>query len=234
VTVQQAIFLGSLAQYLNLNGLRVFEVSDPFELQSIIERWEKPYITPMSSPGHNDFTPQNVIWLVAEKEDKPVMFGCARLEDLERMSIDTYWRQVFNRAYSGDTGGKVIDQVSVEIVENLKGRLVYFGDLFVSPNLQRSVSLVRAFVAIGHLAVALKWNPDWTYCFLRERDIMRGASNVYGFNRVFGRPFKWVCEPPPPRKRSEWLAALSRADLPNICAETVRHVDELLNASSDK
>lgn len=98
--------------------------------------------------------------------------------------------------------------------------MVYFGDLYVNPRGRGDRLTLRAFVALGHLAVSLKWEPDWTYCFVRERDALRGAAMLYGFCQIVPDPFTWI-DPPSPRENSEWLALLPKVDLMSV-VEAVR------------
>ncbi|CUH87339.1 hypothetical protein PH5382_01265 [Phaeobacter sp. CECT 5382] len=216
-TVEVAGALGALRANMMEDGFTIREVGDVSTIPSLIERIGKPYLTPISNPLHNDFTEGNSIWLVAEKDGEPVYLGCARLEDLGSESVSRYWSRVLSRAYSEGGRESVIENVRPEVDKALGGRIVYFGDLFVKLKGRGSRRALRSFVAIGHLAVSLKWNPDWIYCFVREADILRGAAILYGFTTLFPNPFHWV-EPPFPRDNSEWLAALPRSEV-WYCAE---------------
>lgn len=211
-TVEAAGALAALSGSLMAEGYTVREVEDITTVPALIEQIGKPYLTPLSSPMHNDFTEGNSIWLVAERGGVPVYLGCARLEDLGRESVGLYWGRVLRRAYSGSSDGVVIDNIRPEVEKALGGRLVYFGDLYVKLQGRGSRKALRSFVAIGHLAVSLKWNPDWIYCFVREEDVLRGAAALYGFTSLYPNPFNWVA-PPHPRSNSEWLAVLPRAEL---------------------
>lgn len=212
--LRDAVGIGYLWNNLANQGYEVEELTDMSAVHDAVEAAGKAYLTPFNSPAHNDFTQKSALWLVARKEGVPAFLGCARLEDLGSERLDQYWPRVFSRAY-GDSANKgaVIRNVGSDIATEMSGRLVYFGDLFVSPSVRGSRSALRSFVALGHLAVSLKWDPDWTYCFVRERDLMRGAAALYGFTRHFGAPFEWIEEPPTPRSRSERLVGLPRRDL---------------------
>lgn len=211
-TIEVAGALGALQQSLMRDGYTVREVEDVSTVPELIEQIGKSYLTPLSSPMHNDFTEGNSIWLVAEKEGEPIYLGCARLEDLGRESVGSYWSRILARAYSENAGDTVIENVRPEIERRLGGKMVYFGDLYVKRSGRGSRKALRSFVAIGHLAVSLKWNPDWIYCFVREGDVLRGAAALYGFTSLFPNPFHWVA-PQPPRENSEWLAALSKDEV---------------------
>lgn len=225
-TIEAAAALGALRASMVAEGYTVRQVEDVATIPELIERVGKPYLTPLSSPLHNDLTEGNSIWLVAEEGDEPVYLGCARLEDLGRESIASYWSRSLERAYPNREGEGVIENVRLEVDRAIGGRIVYFGDLFVKGHRRGSRKALRTFVAIGHLAVSLKWNPDWTYCFVREADVLRGAAALYGFTMLYPNPFSWV-NPPYPRDNSEWLATLPRSEVWHC-------VEAALNASIGK
>ncbi len=225
-TVSRAVNLGLLHQHLRSCGFDVAEVEDPAKVLDLTQNIGKPYLTPFSSPEHNDFTQKTALWLVGWQGDEPAFMGCARLEDLGGEGISSYWRRSFARAYGGVRAGPVIRGVRRDIERGFSGRVVYFGDLFVNPKVRGSRKALRSFVALGHLSVSLKWDPDWTYCFVRERDVLRGASANYGFTQVYPSPFEWVDEPPAPRDRSEWLATLPRQSLDESVEAVVRTISK--------
>ncbi|SMP32025.1 hypothetical protein [Shimia sagamensis] len=224
-TLAQAARLGRLVAYLEEKGFDVEEVTDPSEIADLVTDVGKPYLTPMSSPLQNDFTEGNILCLVARRDGVPVMMGCARLEDLGSETVGRYWSRVFSRAYARGESDRVVGAVLPTIEDEIRGRLVYFGDLFVSKEVRGSRLALRAFVAIGHLAVSLKWKPNWTYCFIKESDGMLSTAGIYGFNRIFGRPFQWGIEPPAPRSNSELLVAVSSDDLPAMTGLVMQAVE---------
>ncbi len=211
-TIERAALLGQLQHELYEDGYTVEEMNDLPGVNALVTALGKPYLTPFSSPLHNDFTAQSVIWLLGKKHGEPVFLGCARLEDLGTESVASYWPRIMSRHYGPDRDGPVIRDVRPEVSTRVGGKMVYFGDLYVSPKARGSRSTLRSLIQIGHLAVSLKWNPDWTYCFIREADVLRGAAALYGFPVLMPAPFEWI-DPPYPRNSSEWLAALPRSSL---------------------
>lgn len=225
-TLARAAAIGRLMKVLESKGFEVSQVSDPVEVGDIVAQIGKPYLTPMSAAASNDFTSGNYLPLVARKDGEPAMLGCARLEDLGHEPVDRFWQRVFSRTYGDASGKDVVGRVRPEVVRAVARRLVYFGDLFVNPKFRGMSSSVREFVAIGHLAVSLKWDPDWIYCFIREKDMLRGAAVRYGFSATMPAPFEWLIDPPAPRDRSEVLALLSRDELPVVTQQALRSSEQ--------
>ncbi len=211
--LQKADAVGQLRGFLAERAISVEIIQDYSRVCALIDAAGKEYLTPFSSPDHNDFTDQNCIWLCGFDADGPVMLGAARLEDLGGEKLDSYWPRIFKRAYPDGSTAR-IGSISPVISDVVGGRLVYFGDLFVAKRLRGARGNLQAFTAIGHLLCSLKWEPEWIYCFLRNRDAARGAGLTYGFSWIERAPYRWLGEPPAGRSNDECAAFLSRRSLP--------------------
>ena len=209
-TVERMKAAGRLIGYFEALGYSVREVTDLGRVRSMIEDADKPYLSSFGNPGFNDFSEGNCLWLIIADGEVPAYMGCARLEEVGDEPIERYWSRVFVR-HHGEGGS--FQSVGGNIERFLTGRLAYFGDLFVEKQHRGSRVGLQAFLALAHLSVSLKWNPDWTYCFIREQHILRGSAALYGFTRQVPNPIKWVSKPPLPRTESDWLVALPRQDL---------------------
>jgi hypothetical protein len=223
--LDRANVVGALSELLLHRGLRLEVLEDYSRVREAIDFAGKEYLTPFSSPDFNDFTSENCIWMCAYDGDGPVILGAARLEDLGNERLDVYWERTFGRAYRGSE----IHNVSSVITNRVQGKIVYFGDLFVAKRARGNRSNLRAFTAIGHMLCSLKWDPDWIYCFLRQRDASRGAAQLYGFNWIEPSPYEWIGVPPQNRSNSEVAAFLSRVSLPGMVTQVL---DDLIEEVS--
>lgn len=217
--LEKGQMIGRCEAFLNGRGYRIEEITDYSRIEEIAADSRKAYLTPLVSPKTNDLTNGNCIWLAAWKGDVPVMLGGARLEDLGSESVSSFWPRSLERLYDRPRG-ELIESVCDGVAAVLRGRLAYFGDLHVSPEVRGSLASVRAFVTIGHLAVSLKWDPCFVYAFVRERDALRGASLRYGFLDAYPAPMRWI-DPPRPRTNAEWCCVVSRAKLPVMARAAV-------------
>jgi hypothetical protein len=220
--LNRAHAVGTLRTVLLSKGISVDVITDYAVVRDLIAASGKDYLTPFSSPDHNDFTDGNCIWLCGSDGEGPVMLGAARLEDLGPEPIDQYWPRVFQRAYPSSSQPR-IDRISPSISGEVGGRLVYFGDLFVAKRFRGARENLQMFTAIGHLLCSLKWEPDWIYCFLRNRDAARGAAYLYGFCVVERQPYRWVGCPPDGRSNQECAAFLPKRSL-GVMVESVLEV----------
>lgn len=196
------------------DGLRIRELECGPEVENLVSGVGKPYLTPVMSPRSNDFTKKNAFWLVCEDSSGPKMIGGARLDDLGDEDLTKFWQRSLARQY-GAEANNFVEATSELISRDVSGRIAYFGDLYVvqgSAISRRSRERLRWFTAIGHALTLLKWQPNWTYAFLREEDILRGAAASYGFARVVPAPQHWI-DPPSPRSNTEWCALSSRKEV---------------------
>jgi hypothetical protein len=212
--IERGKIIGGCDQFLVAQGVEVLELVEYSRLHEVAASAAKGYLTPLMSPSHHDLTAGNSLWLVAWRGDEPVMLGAARLEELGAERVSSFWPRCLERLYNRPKG-ELIESVSEDVSSVLRGRLAYFGDLHVSPSFRGNLQSVRAFVTIGHLAVSLKWDPDFTYAFVREKDALRGASIRYGFMDAIPSPMIWK-DPPSPRSNSEWCVFTSRERLPSM------------------
>lgn len=226
--IEKATVLARCSDYLASQGITVMALDNFERVSELLAEAGKPYLTPFSSPIHNDLTEGNALWLIGLRDGRPVMMGCARLEDIGREPIESYWRRAFARAYAGQGAGS-LHSVNPEITKWVSGRLVYFGDLFIEQGTRGMRSNLRCFTAVGHMAVSLKWDPDYTYAFIRERDLLRGSGHAYGFNWFVPDPFVWP-NPPHPRSPTEWGAFISRGDLPYVARKSLEAIQTIKEA----
>ena len=222
---------GRLIEYFERDGYEVREVTSLDEVQGLIESAEKPYLSSFGDPSFNDFTNANCLWLVVLKAGRPAYMGCARLEELWGEPIEAYWSRQFRR-HHGEAAK--FTGVAEEVSRELNGRLAYFGDLFVSKDHRGSRERLRVFLALAHMSVSFKWNPDWSYCFIREQHMLRGTAAIYGFTRQHPQPVNWVGSPPFPRTEKDWLVALPRRDLMSSVSATLASISRSIRENGEE
>lgn len=209
--VQKIRIASHCVQKIEEFGLTVRECDDFDQIPAILEKMEKPYFTPYLSPQFNDFSRSSGFWLIVEKDGIPVAVGGARFDDLKDEKIDSYWARTFKRHY-GDSERPQIHSIAQPLVNELGGKLAYFGDLFVAKGARGSRSILSYAMTLCHILVSMKWSPDWTYAFLHEKDVRRGAAYLYGFTRTITYS-KMFFDPQKPRNNSECCVLLSKDDL---------------------
>ncbi len=210
---------------LNAQGLEIEELTDFDAVEQLIEDIGKPYLTPILAPNNNDFTDGNAFWLVAWDSYEPAVLIGAKLEVLQSEPIDKYWIRTSRRHYPNHNG-ETIKSVAPHVSSELTGRLAYIGDLYIRPQNRGSMAVLEKFMMLAQMAVALSWDPDFTYAFMRDRDVRLGFANRYGFTRHLPSVREW-CDPPHGRSNSEWLVTLSRSDREHLLRNYARSSNKL-------
>lgn len=205
--VEKAELLAWQMKKLRNAGYDLRETSDFDEVEAIIERLGKPYLTPHLDPSKNDFTPANCFWIVVERLGCPVALGGVRLDDMGHDASEQILRRMYSRHYPGG-----LVYISPSVVAALRGKVCYVGDLYLSPDVRGQRELLSSSMTICHLIINLKWQPDLTYAFLHQKHVRRGAAILYGFQTAI--PFsKEFAASSGPRADDEVFATLSNDQL---------------------
>lgn len=215
---------GACERRLNERGLSLLQTSDFDRVPEILAVLEKPYLTPMLSPGMHDFTEATCFWLFLYQGDTPVAGVSLKLEELGSDTVDTYWRRAARRQYGG--GQEVLSDVAAPLVEMLKGRLVYYGDLIVANGQRGAIKMVEYFIRCAVILGGLKWDPDWHYAFLQSRHARAGAAARYGFTRNVPFAQTWIGSAPKTRSNEDVCIALPRREWRHVVATQVGSANE--------
>ena len=132
------------------------------------------------------------------------------------MSVSEFWRQNARRHYATADNPRPL-RVNPLVDLKIGGKVAYFGDLLCKSG-SGSLKALEYFVCAGQMLASLKWNPDFTYAWLRERDVKRGAHTRYGFATRVPNAQIWE-DPKWPRSNPEELCYSDRLDLRMLSAE---------------
>jgi len=207
-------------------GLTIRQEFDPEVVRPILRGMDKGYLSPILDPDKNDFTPANGFWLIAELDGVPQMAGGVRFDDLRGVDVSEYWSRMLRRAFdeapipSGDVFPPGL----------VSGRVAYFGDLLSRRRVglgAGGLDMLRLFTGIGHFLTQQAFDPDVTYCFVTEKDAMRGATAAYGFLELAPFMYSWDVCPYPGGRRPEWVACTRKAQFPYLMESLGRLTEEL-------
>jgi hypothetical protein len=195
-------------------GIRVEQTSD-FELaMETVAEMDKPYLTDFLSPRKNDFFESNCFWLILRDASGGAsgMVG-ARMDDTGREPLSSYSARKLRNLFPEEAEVPIRPDRLPRIAQEISGRVVYTGDLFVGSGLRTTNrQTLRTLVLLLYCAISLKWQPfDWLYAFLRDRDVSRGAPWLYHFPRVYPLAHSWTLRPSV-QTGEHWLAAMDRLE----------------------
>lgn len=191
-----------------ISGLDFRQVFDLEEVEHLLKEMGKTYVSPVLDPSLNDFTPSNCFWLFAERDGSPIVGGGVRLDKLHGTDVNKFWSKFLHRAFGEaprEIGSPFPDDV-------LAGNVAYFGDLLSSGNTtlgRFGRDKLRYFTYVGHYLTQQHFAPDVTYCFVQDKDYLRGTPGVYGFLDHEPFLYKWN-KNPYPQGEPGWVSYLSK------------------------
>ncbi len=174
----------------------------------------KPYLTALLAPERNSFTAANCFWLKLVEQGKCA--GCvgARLDDLGDEPIERFWAREFDRHFPD--AGRIVSEISPSVHRELKGRVAYIGDLYLSPEFRGRLTILPHVFRLLHATISLEWAPRSSYAFMRTSDVYKGFSARYGFSVHLPNQKRWPGEAPDGRYNDEQLVMLPSQDTPAI------------------
>ncbi|SLN62156.1 hypothetical protein PEL8287_03382 [Roseovarius litorisediminis] len=166
--------------------------------------------------GHfNDFTEESGFWLFMKEDGNYVAAVATRFDTIGRDSMPDYMIRTMRRHYPHGSGETLLEFTRA-LPPGFHGRMAYIGELFVHPGRRGSLQKLRYFMMLLHSCIASKWQVDWVYAMMRDRDVKRGFATNYGFSMQLPGVAKWAKPMPAGRGDSEWLVALSSQHLEHM------------------
>ena len=199
-------------QALAAQGISVEMSTDFVASEAIVREMGKPGIKAILSADFNDFTHENAFWLLMKEGDTYVAAIAARLDDVGRESIQSYMKRILDRQYPTDKGASVAS-ITGSLPHDFYGRMVHVGELFVRPNARGSRKRLRQFMWMFHATAAAKWTIDWSWAFMKERDVLLGAASFYGFTTQVPDFVKWTGDVPEGRGATDWVILMDQTQL---------------------
>ena len=199
-------------------GIAVQQTSDFDLAMETVAEMDKPYLTDFLSPRKNDFFESNCFWLILRDAGGAAsgMVG-ARIDDTGREPLSAYSARKLRNLFPEEANVPVRPDRLPRIAQEIHGRVVYTGDLFVGNGLRSTNrQMLRTLVLLLYSTIFLKWQPfDWLYAFLRDRDVSRGAPWLYHFPRVYPLAHSWTLRPSV-QTGEHWLAAMDRLEFADM------------------
>lgn len=166
------------------------EQSSDFELAlETVGELDKPYLTDFLSPRKNDFFESNCFWLILrDGNGRPAGMIGARIDETGAEPLSRYSVRKLRNIFPDEEAVPVRPDRLPRIAEQIKGRVVYIGDLFFGQRLRTTNrQLLRIFLRLHYCTISLKWREfDWLYAFLRTEmsPAARPGSIIFrGFTR---------------------------------------------------
>ena len=149
----------------------------------------------------------NAFWLEWRHKGPTIGIHAMRMDDYHTTDLATIWMSGQQRLVYG--GGKIGKQ-QPELAKQMKGKVVYGGDLFMTPAFRGVEGLSTSIALQSFLYAEIKWKPDWIYGFIDKKNVtQRGFAGRFGYNHKAPIGTHWK-KPPIGIRTDDYLAALDR------------------------
>lgn len=189
------------------------EADDDFEsILAKVQMTGKEDQGPKFSVLRNDFTKGTAFWAFLMSGDRRIGGVAARMFDLNGESLADYIRRTSNAQFGG--GQSVVQSVAPPL-ENMTGRMVFFGELHIAKDVRGSRKVLTAFNRMSMILAAMSWPDfDWMYAFLAKNHAR--AADMYGFTYRLPRVVTWRKPMPEGRDDTHMVAAINSLDLQHM------------------
>ena len=100
----------------------------------------------------------------------------------------------------------------------LKGKIVYHGELWIASSARRQPGLADAFCFMGMVLSHIKWQPDAIWALVSNTMATRGMATRFGYLRQERSFLNWKISPDDVPD-NEWLLLLEKHDMEHLLEE---------------
>jgi len=152
----------------------------------------------------------NAFWLEWRHQNETIGIHAMRYDNYHDTDLASIWIAGQQKLTYGD--GK-IGKRQPELARQMKGKIVYGGDLYMAKHFRGIEALSTSIALQSFLYAEIKWKPDWIYGFIDKKNVtQRGFAGRFGYNHKAPMGTHWKKSPKGIRT-DDYLAALDRAGL---------------------
>lgn len=195
--------------HLERQGFRIWDTSDPANINDLIELPNNAYITTRVDTQSNDFTSNNCVWLVLyDQNDTVCALAGIKVDKIPQGDWVAFWGNHYQRT-APDGAGIIDESHASPIVRRMSGRCAYFGDLWLRSS--ASVDIASFAILVQSIAIT-QFMADWVYTSIPDAQARNGL--IYDLRLANSVPMvhRWLGEPAPNRSDSDWLLCSSKED----------------------
>lgn len=101
---------------------------------------------------------------------------------------------------------------------NVKGKIVYHGELWIANSARRQPGLADAFCFMGMVLSHMKWQPDAIWALMSNTMAMRGMATRFGYLRQERSFLNWKISPEDV-PHNEWVLLVEKTDMEHLLEE---------------
>ena len=182
----------AIEERFNAEGLSLYVCENPKKLPALLKEVGKKKVHPMSEVSEDELASGRALWLFLKRDGRCIFCISAKLVDLGEKDFGNYFRNLAASKYIGRDD--VVASVSQPLVDELRGRLIYFGGIEVAPDERGGIRRLGDFAQYVKLLSAMRWDFDWMYTIIAYKH--RRLADDYGFNGKYRNAISWA-EPVP-------------------------------------
>lgn len=175
-------------------GLIARETTERSRVLAVSEKVGKTFYNTYLSPHDNDYFDPEILWLIlSDKAGNDVGLVGSVHKNTGSKPLATYYRERLSRQHPTVLRDFAGADLQPNIANLIKGRVCYFGDLFViEEHRHPSTNYLEFVMLVMFLLARIKWSEvEWMYSFLRAKDLEGGAAYRYGFTRTYPNASSW-------------------------------------------
>lgn len=194
---------------INAMGIKVRSSSSFEALEDLLPLDQKSALSEHFRTALNTYTEATGFWLGGFDSSGEVVALCAaRLDDLGSENMGDYLRRYWHRCYpAAEDKRALLAREQPRFWRSITGRVGYYGDFHLKREGFQGRGLAPLFAPLCVLLGIYKWNPDWHYCWVNQRDWKLRYPLAYGFSRTYPNGLRW--ELPPATIRADLVAAVN-------------------------
>lgn len=177
-----------------------------------LEEVGKTSVHPISKIHDDELSEGRAFWLFLEREGRCISCISAKKINLNDEDFGSHFRSFAQSRYVGRSD--VVADVSQPLVDDLKGRLIYFGGIEVAPGERGGIRQLSDFAHFAKLLAATLWEFDWMYTIIAYRH--RRLADDYGFAGKYRNAVTWHAPVPEGLSNDQMFLGLSSTHFSHI------------------
>lgn len=218
-------------QRLAARGLYAEQVESPLSVRELLAEMGAvsndtecggPYVTRWMDPSRNGFSSDRLVWVFLRDDAGRLIAKIGNR--LDRIGEDTYrdFARLSVNAMHPDDRVLAPEDRFPPIMAQIRGNVVYSGDLYVHPDL-RELRIVPDLMKLGYWLVQAKWpDMDWAVNYVRAFH-----GEMYSWTRKHWRIFEGFVDfsyPPSSDFREHWFTCATRDEFKGLLLEDHRQL----------
>lgn len=179
--------ISAVEKNFSSQGAELFVSTSVDEIAECLEEVGKPSVHPLTSVSEKDMSEGRAFWLFLRAEGECVACISAKFFDLGDEDFSQFFHRYTRQQYHSDSD--LLGGVAQPLIDEVKGRVIYFGGIEVASGSQGSLTRLASFSHYVKLLAASRWDFDWMYTIIANKH--RKLADYYGFHWKLPNALTW-------------------------------------------